>query len=222
MRNSHFFKSLIGALLLFSSHLMAQKRTTVSISGGQFLKNPATNTVSGSLFSNSETEQTSLFAPQITFRIEYRVLKQLSVGLGYHSISSVGERTTTNRDFFIFNNGGTPNPPIITKQKVNSKMGGISLDLKGFLYATPMVDIYADLAVGLLANDESTELINTTGNANNAFSFNSSNPLVNMFNFNLGMRYFAAADLAIFGEIGTARVGINSGALAQIGAIFRF
>jgi hypothetical protein len=221
MRNSHFFKALIGVLLLFSSHLMAQKRTTVSISGGQFLKNPATNTVSGSLFSNSETQQTSLFAPQITFRVEYRVLKQLSVGLGYHSISSVGERTTTNRDFFIFN-GGTPNAPVITKQKVNSKMGGISLDLKGFLYATPTVDIYADLAFGLLANNESTELINSTGPTSQAFFFNSSNPLVNMFNFNLGVRYFAAADLAIFGEIGTARVGINSGALGQIGAIFRF
>jgi hypothetical protein len=213
-------------IFLFSSQLLAQEanvNTSVSISGGQFFQNPISGSVSNSLLSSSTTKQTSKFTPHIALKIEQRLFKYFSIGLSLHSFSAISERTIENNGFLNFTSSGLPQtqPQPPTLQKVKSGFGGVSFNVKGFFYANPQYDVYAGASVGVLQNNEDIKTLNPSA-ALGIPAFQSLTETTGLLDINIGMRYFMANNLGIYGEIGSSKIHIISGITGQVGAIYRF
>jgi hypothetical protein len=219
MTKSIFFNAFIVVSILFSRDLSAQiGSTSFSISGGQFFKNPITVESSGSIFSSGKTAQTSRFTPHIAFKVERRLGKYFSLGLNIHSTSEQLERTIDNGSFSFFNGTTLVNVPNITNQRVSSKLGGMALNLKGFIVSNEAADFYVGAAVGILNNNENIETINT--NAANTITDNTGTS--GIAELNVGLRYFLANNLGIYGEVGTVKLQIVNGIAGQVGVIYRF
>ncbi len=222
MRNTIFFNVLIFTALLFSSNLMAQgNKTTVSISSGQFFKNPISGSSSSSFLGSGSISQTSKFTPHIALRVERRLLKTISIGLTFNSMSAQSDRKINNGSFQIFTGNSFTTVNNETNERVNSKMSGMSFNLKVFLHSSEDFEVYINGGLGVLQNNENIVILNSTGNG---FSNGLSNPtdVVGLLELGLGMRYFLANNLGIYGEIGTAKIQFISGAVGQLGVIYRF
>jgi hypothetical protein len=211
-------------ICLFSTQSLAQQtnvNTSVSISGGQFFQNPIAGSVSNSLFSSSTTKQNSKFTPHIALKIEQRLFKYFSIGLSLHSFSAISERTIENNGFLNFTSSGLPQTQPPTLQKVTSRFGGVSFNVKGFFYANDEYDVYAGASLGVLQNSEDINTFNPSA-ALGIPAFQSLTETTGLLDINIGMRYFMANNLGIYGEIGSSKIHIISGITGQVGAIYRF
>jgi hypothetical protein len=218
MTKSIFFNAFFCLFLLFSTNLMAQLgSTSVSISGGQFFKNPITVASSNSVFSTGKTSQISKFAPHIALKVERKFGKYFSLGLNLHSTSEELERTIDN-SFPIFNGSTTTTVTNITNQKISSKLGGIALNIKGFIFYNEEADLYIGAGVGILNSSQNVETINST-TANTIIDDNSTAGIAEL---NVGFRYFLANNLGFYAEIGTVKLQIVNGFAGQVGVIYRF
>jgi hypothetical protein len=219
MTKSIIFPVLFCLFSLFSTNLMAQLgNTTLSISGGQFFTNPIRVASSGSIFSSGKTSQTSKFTPHIAFKVERRFGKYFSLGLNIHSISEELERTIDNGSFQFFNGTTFTTVSNITNQRVSSKLGGMALNIKGFIYSNAEADLYVGAGIGILSNRENIETINT----NTANAFTDSNNTSGIAELNVGLRYFLANNLGFYAEIGTVKLQLVNGIAGQVGVIYRF
>ena len=222
MRNTIFFNVLFFVALLFSSNLMAQgNKTSVSISTGRFFKNPISGSSSSSFLNSGNTSQTSKFTPHIALRVERRLLKSISIGLTFNSISAQSDRTINNGSFQIFTGTTFTTVNNETNARVSSKMDGMSFNLKVFLHSSEDFEVYINGGLGVLRNRENILILNSTtgGRANSGSAFDDTAGLMEL---GLGMRYFLANNLGIYGEIGTSKIHITSGAIGQLGVIYRF
>jgi hypothetical protein len=224
MIKSLHFSAFLLFFSLFSSNLMAQLgSTSVSISGGQFFKNPISfdNTSPASSFggfSSGGTKQISKLTPHIALKVERRFGKYVSLGVDFHSTTMQSERTITN--FFPnFNGTTTTTTTNIVQQKVSSKLGGMALNIKGFLFTNAESDIYVGATAGFFNNNEDIEII--SGNTTNTF-VTDSNDTNGLLELNLGFRYFLPNNLGIYGEIGNVKIQAVKGFSGQVGVIYRF
>jgi hypothetical protein len=221
MRNTIFFNVLIFIGLLFSSNLMAQgNKTTVSISSGQFFKNPISGS-SSSVLGSGSTTQTSKFTPHIALRVERRLLKTISIGLTFNSMSAESDRTINNGSFQIFTGTTFTTVNNETNERVSSKMNGMSFNLKVFLHSSEDFEVYINGGLGVLSNKENIVIVNSTGNGRTNVISNPTDA-VGLMELGLGMRYFLANNLGVYGEINTAKIQITSGGVGQLGVIYRF
>ena len=222
MRNTIFFNVLFFVALLFSSNLMAQgNKTSVSISTGRFFKNPISGSSSSSFLSSGSTAQTSKFTPHIALRVERRLLRSISIGLTFNSISAQSDRTINNGSFQIFTGTTFTTVNNETKALVSSKMNGMSFNLKVFLHSSEDFEVYINGGLGILRNREDIVIVNSTGNGRTNVILNPIDA-AGLMELGLGMRYFLANNLGIYGEIGTSKIHITSGAIGQLGVIYRF
>jgi hypothetical protein len=219
MAKSNFFNAFIAVSLLLSTNLMAQgDKTTVSISGGQFFKNPISASSANTIFSSGSTKQTSKFTTHIALKAERRLGKYVSIGLNLHATSAQTDRTIDNGSFPIFNGTTTTTVTNITNQKISSKMGGMAFNLKVFFYTNEEFEAYIGTAAGLLNYNENIETVNI----NAANTQQSNNDLGGLLELGIGGRYFLANNLGVYAEISTVKIGIVSGGVGQVGIIYRF
>jgi hypothetical protein len=224
MTKSILLSAFILFSSLFSSNLMAQLgSTSVSISGGQFFKNPISfdNTSSVSSFggfSSGGTKQTSKFTPHIALKVERRFGKHFSLGVDFHSTTMQSERTIDN-SFPNFNGTTTTTVVNIVKQKISSKLGGMALNIKGFLFTNEEADLYVGATAGFFNNNEDIETV--SGNTTNSF-VTDSNGSGGLLELNLGFRYFLPNNLGFYGEVGNVKIQSLNGLFGQVGVIYRF
>jgi hypothetical protein len=220
MRNSFIITAFAVILLCVSTNLVAQNdRTSVSIGSGQFFNSSISTTSKSSFFVTSTTQQTSQFTPTLSLKLERRLLKNSSIGLTYNSLSVKSQRTTNSgalRLLFLL-------PATTTHETLESKISGVSVNLKRFLYTDASFQAYIGASVGVLKNKE---LITKTGTTTSTIPEQTTQSVQNNVtvsaDITIGARYFVAPNVGVYGEISRTSVYGMGGMSGQAGVICRF
>jgi hypothetical protein len=222
MRKSIIIIALAFIAIFMSSNLVAQNgKTSVSIGAGQFFNNKLSSTSSSTFLGTSKTTQTSQFTPMLSVKLERQLGKRFSIGLDYSRLSASTEMVTNNSGFtFLFSSSS----PTTTRENIESKISGVTLNLKGILYADSTFQAYAGLGFGGLKtinNINSTTFGANTSTGRNAEQ-KSENSATVLLELNIGMRYFVTQSVGFYVEAGLTEVNGVGGAAGQVGAIYRF
>jgi hypothetical protein len=202
-----------------TTNVVAQNgETSVSIGAGRFFSGELTSSSTTSFFGTSTTTQTSKFAPMLSVKLERQFGKRLCLGVGYSALSASTDKVTNSSGFtLIFATG-----PSTTREKIESKISGLTFNLKGILYADSAFQGYVGFG-GLKTLDN---ISSTTSGANTATGLSAEQKTEQsataFIDLNVGMRYFIAKNVGLYVEIGSTSANNLSGVAGQVGIICRF
>jgi Outer membrane protein beta-barrel domain len=222
MRNSIIIIALAFIAIFTTTNVVAQNgKTSVSIGAGQFFNNELSTTSTASFFGTSTTRQTSRFSPMASVKVERRLGKYFSIGLDYSKLSASTEEVTNSSGFsFLFSSVG----PSTKTDKIESKISGTTLNLKGVAYSDSSFHAYIGLGFGGLktVNDINSTTIGDNSSRENFSERKTENSVTVLAELNVGLRYFVTKNVGLYGELGLTTVNGVSGAAGQVGAICRF
>jgi hypothetical protein len=218
MRNPFISITLAFIALCMTIDVAAQSnKTSVSVGIGQFFNNKISGSYSFTFLKTSSTQQTSQFTPVFAIKLEKRFWKNVSLGLEYNSLTAKSERANQI--------SGAPFVATTSQEKVDTKISGISANLKYFVYSNTALDAYIGTNLGFLNATENVDKILTIVNSNPLEQQSSQftqRTITALLKANLGVRYFVTKKWNIYGEIGATRVYHLDGAAFQGGVIYRF
>ena len=221
MRNSIIIITLAFTAIFTTTNVVAQNgKTTASIGAGKFFNGTLSSTSTSSFFGTSTTTQTSQFTPLLSVKLERQFGKRLCMGLGYNALSASTEKVTnTSGSNFIFSSG-----PSTTREKIDSKISGLTFNLKGILYTDSTFQGYIGLGFGGLKTINNINGITTGANTSTGIKaeLKAERDMTFFTDLTVGMRYFVAKNVGFYAEIGSTSVNSLSGAAGQVGVMYRF
>jgi hypothetical protein len=218
MRKSFIIIVFAFTAIFTTTNVVAQNgKTSVSIGQGQFFNSTISERYSETFLTTTNVQQTTEFTPILAIKLERRVLKHFSIGLNYNTLSARSERTTESSGFLFWS--GTK-----SHEKIDAKISGGSVDIKGFVYSNTAFQAYIGTNVGLLSTTESIDkqLINADNIVEQKFSQTTESSTTALLGINLGARYFVTPNVGLYGEIGATSVYGLGGTSFQGGVICRF
>jgi hypothetical protein len=217
MRNLLINITLMFIALCTSTDVAAQNnKTSVSVGVGQFFNNKISGSFVFKFFGTTRTQQTSQFTPVVAIKLEKQFWKRLSLGLDYNRLTAKSERAIQTSGFFILTTQ--------SKEKIDAKISGFSVNSKYFIYSNTALDAYIGANIGFLtANENIDEVLTRSDNPTQEISSQLKRKTsTSLLEANLGVRYFVTNKWNIYGEIGVMQVYNLGGASFQGGVIYRF
>jgi hypothetical protein len=203
-----YFKNigLFGLLFMVSTTLRAQENyTSLSFGVGQFTNNPASGSVSYTIFSHKDISQVSRFGPQFSLNLESLINEKWGIGLQLQYVNAQSDRDTRTTGSLF----GTSR---IIENVVSNGVGG-EFNLKYFYYREQKSSLYA---VGYVGGFFVSENATTSSGVKNVYI----NSWLSVSG-GAGIRYFFSDKFGVFGELSYRRLGPPSGVHFNGGIIMK-